>query len=203
MANLQFLVWSGHSHVWSTRQMVTELLNMRNGQSPVSVCQWVSQTVTMISARDASASEKWNQSRAWFHHRYPIVSLPPGTRNTSACSPHCPTNSSSWASPGPRCMKPWDAKFKSRKILVSDLLLTSRGGRRRHRANCSWKRMDDYGSMYCGYAGNISSNRGHAEHSVCIYHIYRLANQYHLLVWRQILDVHPSHRRTFGSSACV
>ena len=26
-----------HSHVWSTRQMVTELLNMRKGQSPVSV----------------------------------------------------------------------------------------------------------------------------------------------------------------------
>jgi len=60
------LVWSGLSdqtdqtwywHVWSTRQMVTELLNMRNGQSPVSVCQSVSESVTMISARDASASE--------------------------------------------------------------------------------------------------------------------------------------------------
>jgi len=37
--------------------MVTELLNMRNGQSPVSVCQSVSESVTMISARDASASE--------------------------------------------------------------------------------------------------------------------------------------------------
>ena len=35
--------------------MVTELLNLRNGQSPVSVRQ----SVTMISARDASASEKW------------------------------------------------------------------------------------------------------------------------------------------------
>ena len=43
-----------HSHVWSTRQMVTELLNLRKDQSPVSVRQ----TVTMISARDASASEK-------------------------------------------------------------------------------------------------------------------------------------------------
>ena len=49
------LVWSGLSdqtdqtwywHVWSTRQMVTELLNMRNGQSPVSVCQSVSQWVS-------------------------------------------------------------------------------------------------------------------------------------------------------------
>ena len=28
-----------HSHVKNTRQMVSELLNMRNGQSPVSVCQ--------------------------------------------------------------------------------------------------------------------------------------------------------------------
>ena len=28
-----------HFHVWSTRHMVTELLNLRNGQSPVSVCQ--------------------------------------------------------------------------------------------------------------------------------------------------------------------
>ena len=37
--------------------MVTELLNMRNGQSPVSVCQSVSESVTMIIARDASASE--------------------------------------------------------------------------------------------------------------------------------------------------
>ena len=34
--------------------MVTELLNLRNGQSPVSVRQ----SVTIISARDASASEK-------------------------------------------------------------------------------------------------------------------------------------------------
>ena len=38
--------------------MVTELLNWRNGQSPVSVCQSVSESVTMIIARDASASEK-------------------------------------------------------------------------------------------------------------------------------------------------
>ena len=37
--------------------MVTKLLNMRNGQSPVSVRQSVCQSVTMISARDASASE--------------------------------------------------------------------------------------------------------------------------------------------------
>ena len=37
--------------------MVTELLNMRNGQSPVSVCQSVSESVTMIIARDASASD--------------------------------------------------------------------------------------------------------------------------------------------------
>ena len=37
--------------------MVTELLNWRNGQSPVSVIQSVSQSVTMISARDASASD--------------------------------------------------------------------------------------------------------------------------------------------------
>ena len=55
------LVWSGltyHSHIWNTRQMVTQLFNMRNGQSPVSVRESVSQSVTMISARDASASEK-------------------------------------------------------------------------------------------------------------------------------------------------
>ena len=38
--------------------MVTELLNLRKGQSPVSVRESVRQTVTMISARDASASEK-------------------------------------------------------------------------------------------------------------------------------------------------
>ena len=51
--------------------------------------------------------------------------------------------------------------------------------------------------------GNISSNMGFVDNSVCIYHIYRLANRYHLLVWRRILDVHPSHRRTFGSSSWV
>ena len=49
---------SHHFHVWSTRHMVTELLNLRNGQSPVLVRQSISQSVTMISARDASASEK-------------------------------------------------------------------------------------------------------------------------------------------------
>ena len=41
--------------------MMTELLNMRNGQPNPQfryVSQSVSQTVTMISARDASASEK-------------------------------------------------------------------------------------------------------------------------------------------------
>ena len=42
--------------------MVTELLNLRNSQSLVSVRpsvnQSVSQSVTIISARDASASEK-------------------------------------------------------------------------------------------------------------------------------------------------
>ena len=51
-----------HSHVWSTRQMVTELLNLRKGQSPVSVRESVRQTVTMISARDASASEEENKN---------------------------------------------------------------------------------------------------------------------------------------------
>ena len=40
--------------------MVTELLNLRNGQSQVLVRQSVNPSVTMISARDASASEKGN-----------------------------------------------------------------------------------------------------------------------------------------------
>ena len=38
--------------------MVRELSNMRNCQSPVSISESVSQPVTTISARDASASEK-------------------------------------------------------------------------------------------------------------------------------------------------
>ena len=39
------MVWSGdqmnNPHVLSTRHMVTELLNIRSGQSPVSVYQWI------------------------------------------------------------------------------------------------------------------------------------------------------------------
>ena len=47
-------IWSGlvyHSHVWSTTQMVAKLEKW-----PIS--SYMSPAVTMISARDASASEK-------------------------------------------------------------------------------------------------------------------------------------------------
>ena len=108
--------------------------------------------------------------------------------------------------------------LKSSLISASHLSLTTRGCRRRHRANCSWKRDDNQGSMYCGLAvvmsgnvfpthqfsmGNVGywgQNMGFVCRKIWLYHIYRQANQCHLLVWRQILWAHQSHRSTFGSS---
>ena len=43
--------------------MVTELLNLKYGQSPVSVRPSIRQSVTMISAGDASSSENMLSSR--------------------------------------------------------------------------------------------------------------------------------------------
>ena len=95
------------------------------------------------------------------------MSLPcqPGKRSTSVCSPRCPTNSSSWAPLAPQCIKPstkisyifW--YLKSCLISASHLSLTTRGWRRRHRANCSWKKEDNHGLMYyCGLATDMSEN---------------------------------------------
>ena len=42
---------------WNKRWMLRGLSNMRNGKSPVSMSESVSQSVMMINARDANASK--------------------------------------------------------------------------------------------------------------------------------------------------
>ena len=90
-----------------------------------------------------STERKWNHAGASFHH--PIVSLPTWNEKHFNVFSSLSNEQLFLGSSGTTVYETFRRKTSNPgKCSFYDLSLTSRRGRRRHRANCSWKRMAQY-----------------------------------------------------------